>query len=361
MKFYTNIAFLLILLMFTLSLAFTPSNGTRVLDHVFLTQTPSNSIEFKLLLPTTTPIESLNPNFNVTLLAGIKKIEDIPIIKIWTTESFNEVLSFSPGERFPEYEITSTNWHPSRNLLAITYDSPEMDFLDLLDVENGNVSRINVSGRVSSFSWNQDGTMFAISNLSYVPEKAAISLWSLEGDFIREIQFPFDGSDSEVIYIAWHPELDSIATVSRNGSIFIVDTQEYDLEMTYPTVDDQLPAYQLVSWHPQNDVLTGSVCIRITGECMVFNWDVSLNNSSPQLFSHEQIHLGIPHSIKWNTRGTQLLFSDERNVVIYNGKTMKILEWYTSQADKIHSAIWASNASLIIVSRTSGIYAIETL
>ena len=207
-------------------------------------------------------------------------------LMIFSGEDFVKLKSYSF-----EGTITSLQWHPTKNIVAIGMQggSSITSILNLDNNEQFELDSIHDSG-ARAVGWNHSGNLLAVGDYN-----GYINIYDEKGNILRRIAT----NQKSLIGLSWHPYQNTIVVVGEYISIYNVDN--HNLTMVEDRAEEVLML--CVNWHPSGAFFA-------TGDYgdYDFNYPPLLQYWSPDGKNMKKIYGSNSEyrNITWSTNGDTL-------------------------------------------------------
>lgn len=138
--------------------------------------------------------------------------------------------------------ITSTTWHPSKKILAVSMQNENSNsfILDLVSMEQILLDSIDETG-ARAISWNNTGKLISVGDYSGI-----LTIYNENGHIIKRVNTKQKG----LLAVDWHPEKNIVVAVGEWISIYDLDQDSvYNVK---PREEDVLML--CVEWHPNGKI-----------------------------------------------------------------------------------------------------------
>jgi WD40 repeat protein len=330
-----------------------PNYPSHSLDTLYSVSNKLWQVDETHVIQNDAPVLLLTWNPYKNFLAGVEEKDLIQRVKVWNIDTENVEVTFTPDQN-AVYSITALEWHPDGNLLAIGYDSLEIDYIEILDVITWQTQQIDIDMRVRTMAWSPDGKSFAVSSIESVISKADISIWDRSGSLIQDHTFSIEETD-DFVFLAWGDSF--LAAVTWQGHILILDPK------TFEEITHERGAMWLLDWQSLGKNLAGAVCSRINGICQLWVWENPAPNTSLTLVDKPEDGIGYLYSLAWHPSLELILGADGNGIMLWNLENGDFSFIFESTDDiEVLSVDWNFDGTLIAGSLDDGtIHIWETL
>ncbi|MBA2331104.1 MAG: hypothetical protein H0V91_15985 [Flavisolibacter sp.] len=173
---------------------------------IFSCNTPKNILDYNTISNRQFWSADWSTDNNYIAAGGVDSI-----VRIYQAKNLKLYKSFPVNSW-----IHVVKWHSDNKILSIaTLDK----YVQLLDIETGNIKKLDGQGGSRAISWNPSGDLLAGADL-----EGEINIWNKHGELIRVIppKFSADIPGKAYLSIDWHPNKNVF--IATNFQINLIDT-----------------------------------------------------------------------------------------------------------------------------------------
>ena len=293
-------------------------------------------------------------------------VKSINTISIFDTTNFEPAVEIENittkvdwGWPDTSEDAMALDWNQNGSLLAV----PVLDVwmsINIWDTSTVSVKKLDQEdvGAITSIDWHPQNNILAISasRTTYQDEPAwVIRLMDTQITNYYDSLRVFGGSYARITDIAWHPDGIWLASSDNNGAIKLWNTSDPDIEKTntdanfkgsflntyksngYPTIND-------LTWSP-----SGSFLASANGDSTITIRKFDAGEYPLSFFTNLEGHFGSVLAIDWNSDGTLLASAGEDAIIrIWNVEFGEVIATFEGHQAAIHDLDWSPDDKWII-------------
>lgn len=195
-------------------------------------------------------------------------------------------------------------WHPSGNYIAVSgadgklkiFEQKENNFVEIVCKQRERAARR------AQFSPN--GTKIVVAGFD---EHAIVYSFDPKLDGVLSEEATLSGQDAEIKTARWSPKADLIVTASRDKSVWVWDTEEYDFIAVH---SEHTADVKDAMFSPD-----GKFIVSVSFDEKVKVWEAKEELGSLQTFSH---HQGTVWSLAFNpNNGNFITLGEDGKIILY--------------------------------------------